>query len=53
MQKWRNCDVHQSVEQKDQLVDIGFLVCLLEPKIDHFQALLGRIFRKKLYHVAY
>ena len=45
MQKWRNSDVHQSVEQKYQLVDIGFLVSLLEPKIDHFQALAQTLFR--------
>ena len=38
MQKWRNSDVHQSVEQKYQLVRIGFLVSLLEPKIDHFSS---------------
>ena len=38
MQKWRNSDVHQSVEQKYQLVDIGILVSLLEPKIDYFSS---------------
>ena len=38
MQKWRNSDVHQSVEQKYHFVDIGFLVSLLEPKIDHFSS---------------
>ena len=36
MEKWRNFDVHQSVEQKYQLVDIEFLVSLLEPKIIPF-----------------
>ena len=36
--KWRNSDDHQSVEQKVELVDIEFLVCLLKPKIDHFSS---------------
>ena len=31
-------DAHQSVEQKVQLIIVGFLVCLLEPKIDHFSS---------------
>ena len=38
LQKWRNSNDHQSVEQKVEVVDIEFLVCLLKPKIDHFSS---------------
>ena len=38
LQKWRSYDVDQSVEQNIQLIDIGFLVCLLEPKNDHLSS---------------
>ena len=38
-------DVHQSVEQKVQLFIVGFLVCLLKPKIDHFQAPVQTLFK--------
>ena len=44
MQKWRNSDVHQSVEQKYQFVDIGFLVSL---KSSFFQALAQTLFKSK------
>ena len=45
LQKRRNSDVDQSVEQKVQLVDIGYLVCLLELKINHFSSFSPDTFR--------
>ena len=53
LQKWRISDDHQSVEQKVELVDIEFLVCLLKPKIDHFSSFDPDTFQIEFFEKTY